>query len=187
MASDTELKAAKQAARDRAKASRQGCDPAWGEDLARHILAECPPPPGAVVAGFLSLPGEIAMMPLLRALHRRGHRLVLPETPPLGRPLVFRAWQPGDPLVKEKFGTQRPTGPERAPDVILVPLLAFNRAGHRLGYGGGYYDRTLPLFPAATLLGCAFAAQEMDAIPVGPYDMRLPAVATERGVIICGS
>jgi 5-formyltetrahydrofolate cyclo-ligase len=191
MIPDEALKAAKKAARQAAKARREGCDPNLGTELARHVCATCAPSPGAVVAGFLSMPGEINTMPLLRELHRRGHRLVLPETPPLGSPLIFRAWAPGDPLEKEKFGTLRPTGPpigpELAPDVILVPLLAFDRAGHRLGYGGGYYDRTLPLFPRATLLGIAFAAQEMDFVPTGAYDIRLPAVATEHGIIICGA
>ncbi len=86
----------------------------------------------------------------------------------------------------EPFGTLRPTGPERVPDFLLVPLLAFDRRGHRLGYGGGYYDRTLAALPRAGRLGCAFAAQEMDAVPAGPHDVRLPAVATERGIICCG-
>lgn len=187
MMSDSALQAAKKTARQLAKARREGCDPQLGVALARHVLSHRPPPPGAVVAGFLSMAGEINTMPLLRALHQRGHRIVLPETPPLGSPLIFRAWAPGDPLEKEKFGTLRPTGPELAPDVILVPLLAFDRAGHRLGYGGGYYDRTLPLFPRATLLGIAFAAQEMDFVPTGAYDTPLPAVATEHGIIICGA
>ena len=180
------LLAAKRGARMRARVARAGCDPAWGAALAEVVLAQFPPPPDAVVAGFLSLAGEINMMPLLRALHTRGHALVLPVTPPRGQPLGFRLWQPGDPLMREKFGTFRPTGAAATPDFILVPLLAFDRHGRRLGYGGGYYDRTLALIPSATLLGVGFAAQEMDEVPAGPYDVRLPAVATERGLVVCG-
>ncbi len=68
---------------------------------------------------------------------------------------------------------------------MLVPLLAFDRSGRRLGYGGGFYDRTLAALPHAARLGCAFAAQEMDAVPAGPHDVRLEAVATERGIVRC--
>lgn len=180
-----DLKAAKRAARERALAARDGCDPAWGARLARHVLEAAPPPAGAVVAGFLPLAGEIDLRPLLLALIGRGHPVVLPVTPPRGEPLGFRLWRPDDPMVPERFGTRRPTGPERTPDFLLVPLLAFDRRGRRLGYGGGYYDRTMAGLPRAGRLGCAFAAQEMDAVPAGPHDARLPAVATERGIIRC--
>ena len=71
------------------------------------------------------------------------------------------------------------------PGFLLVPLLAFDRRGHRLGYGGGFYDRTLAGLPGAFALGCAYAVQEVDAVPVAPYDRRLDAVATEREVIFC--
>ncbi len=165
--------------------ARARCDPAWGASLAEHVIAHHPPPPGAVVAGFLPLAGEIDLLPLLRALLERGHELVLPVTPPRGQPLSFRLWRPDDPMEVERFGTRRPTGAERVPDFLLVPLLAFDRRGHRLGYGAGYYDRTLAGLPHAGRLGCAFAAQEMDVVPAGPHDVRLPAVATERGIISC--
>jgi len=101
--------------------------------------------------------------------------------------LIFRLWYPGMAMLCEPFGTVRPTGEVATPDVLLVPLLAFDRAGRRLGYGGGYYDRTLPLLPGAKAIGCAYAAQELDAVPAGDYDARLDAVATERGVILCES
>jgi len=180
------LTAAKKAARLKAKEQRAGNNPDLGKSLVNHVFRHYVPPKGATIAGFLSLADEIDTMPLLRELHFRGYHLVLPETPPVGQPLIFRTWFPGALLEREKFGTLRPTGDVHAPDMILVPLLAFDRAGRRLGYGGGFYDRTLPLHPNATLLGIAFAAQEMDSVPVGPYDIPLPAVATEAGVVICG-
>jgi len=126
---------------------------------------------------------EIDIRPLLHALHARGHPIVLPVTPKRGEALSFRLWQPGDVLVREKFGTMRPTGEERVPTFLLVPLLAFDRFGHRLGYGGGYYDRTLSGLRDAFALGCAYAAQEVEELPVAPHDVSLDAVATERGVI----
>jgi 5-formyltetrahydrofolate cyclo-ligase len=138
-----------------------------------------------VIAGFWPLPGEIDLRPLLHALHALGRVVVLPVTPPRGRPLTFRVWAPGAPMAQGRFGTMHPDGPEAAPGLLLVPLLAFDRAGRRLGYGGGYYDRTLAALPGAVAVGCGFAALELDAVPAGPYDARLDMVATERGVIAC--
>jgi len=184
--SSPELDAAKREARSRAQAARLDCDPvACGRALSEHVLRDCPPPSGAVVSGFWPLPGEIDIRPLLLALHARGHSIGLPVTPKRGLPLTFRLWSPGDLLEPERFGTVRPTGAECTPDFLLVPLLAFDRLGGRLGYGAGYYDRTLAALPGRFTLGCAFAAQEVDKVPVGPYDVRLNAVTTERGVIRC--
>jgi 5-formyltetrahydrofolate cyclo-ligase len=142
-----------------------------------------------VVAGFWPLPGEIDIRPLLFQLAAAGHPIGLPVTPRRGLALTFRRWAPGETLVAGRFGTCHPLhdpfGPEIVPDWCFVPLLAFDRAGNRLGYGGGYYDRTLAAHPHAFRLGIAFAAQEMAAVPVGPYDIRLSRVATERGIINC--
>ena len=176
---------AKRAARERALAVRAGCDPAVGAALAGHVLREVPPPTGAVVSGFWPMGQEIDIRPLLHALHERGHGIVLPETPKRGNPLIFRQWRPGDALIAERFGTMRPSGTEANPDFLLVPLLAFDRRGGRIGYGAGYYDRTLAMLPGRFRLGVAYAAQELDEVPTGPYDARLDAVATEYGVIIC--
>ena len=170
-------------ARSKAFAARQGCDPALGARLGQHLIANFPPPDGAVVSGFWPMAGEIDIRPLLELLHQSGHRIVLPETPTLGNPLIFREWWPGAPMHRERFGTYRPDGPVRDPDYLLVPLLAFDSKGHRLGYGGGYYDRTLALLSGSTFVGCAFSAQELDEIPVDEYDARLHAVATEAGVL----
>lgn len=167
------------------RARRDG-DPAWGARLAGHVLDRCPPRPGQVVAGFWPMPGEMDVRPLLLALLGRGHAVVLPETPPRGQPLRFRRWRPGEALVAERFGTWRPTGAEAAPDVLLVPMLAFDSGLRRLGYGGGYYDRTLAALPGRRAIGIAFAAQEVPVVPAGPHDIAMHAVATERGVTTPG-
>ncbi len=180
-----DLRAAKQRARAEALARRAGCDPALGAVLGAHLLRQRPPPAGIVIAGFWPLPGEIDIRPLLHALFARGHPVALPVTPARGRPLIFRRWEPDALLAPGQFGTAHPEGPDLRPDLLLVPLLAFDRAGRRLGYGAGYYDRTLAGLPDALAIGCAFAAQEMDEIPAGPDDVRLPAVATERGIVDC--
>jgi 5-formyltetrahydrofolate cyclo-ligase len=183
----THLDDAKRSAREAASACRQGLDPATaGSALARHVLHHCPPPPAAVVSGFWPMGQEIDIRPLLLALHGQGHRIALPVTPKRGEALTFRGWQPGDALIPERFGTMRPIGEVLVPDVLLIPLLAFDARGGRLGYGGGFYDRTLAALPGRFRLGCAFAAQQVDSVPVGPYDIRLDAVATENGIIRCG-
>lgn len=182
-----DLDAAKRAAREAAFAHREGLDAeAAGRALATHVLCDCPPPPSAVVSGFWPLGREIDIRPLLLRLHHLGHQIALPVTPRRGEALTFRGWQPGDVLIPERFGTMRPIGEILVPDVLLIPLLAFDSRGGRLGYGGGFYDRTLAALPGRFRMGCAFTAQLVDAVPVGPYDIPLDAVATEQGIIRCG-
>jgi 5-formyltetrahydrofolate cyclo-ligase len=149
------------------------------------VLLHCPPPPGAIVAGFLPIGDEIDIRPLLDTLRMRGHPIVLPVTPQRGLPLTFRLWAEDGELIGGRFGTSHPAGPACVPDFLLVPLLAFDVHGHRLGYGAGYYDRTLAALQERFALGCAYAGQLMDAVPAGPYDVPLDAVATEGGVIRC--
>ena len=173
----------KTAARGAARLARAGADPGVGMRLAGHVLAGCAPGPGVVVAGFWPLPGEVDIRPLLLALLGRGHAVVLPETPPRGRPLVFRRWRPGVAMVAERFGTMRPVGEVAVPGLLLVPLLAFDAGCRRLGYGGGYYDRTIAGLPGVRTIGCGFARSQVDAVPVLPHDAALDAVATECGVL----
>ncbi len=178
---------AKRQARARMIALRDSWDPAQrdaaGEAVGRIVLRECPPRPGAVVSGFWPIGTELDLRPLLRALHARGHAVVLPVTPRRGEPLIFRLWTPDAPMRREAFGTFAPEGEARRPDFLLVPLLAFDRKGNRLGYGAGFYDRTLAGLPGAFALGCAYAGQELPEVPAGPHDHRLDAIVTEREVI----
>ncbi len=180
-----ELTEAKRALRARMLTEREAWNPSVGVLLSAHLLRDVPPPAGAVVSGFWPMGTEIDIRPVLRTLHERGHEIVLPETPKRGNPLIFRIWQPGDAMIPERFGTSRPPGPIAVPDFLLVPLLAFDRRGYRLGYGAGFYDRTLAGLPGRFRLGVAYAASQVDEVPAGPYDERLDAVATERGVIVC--
>jgi 5-formyltetrahydrofolate cyclo-ligase len=151
--------------------------------LAEHVLEDYPPPKGAIIAGFWPLEGEINIHPLLTGLAARGYKLCLPVTPKRGEALTFRLWKPGDALIEGRFRTMHPKADIAAmPDFILTPLLAYDRFGHRLGYGAGYYDRTFAALPRAIRLGCAFSAQELPNVPHGRDDMPLHAIATERGV-----
>ncbi len=140
-------------------------------------------PDRAVLAGIWPLPGEPVLVPAWNALHGRGHRVVLPETKSPGSPLWFRSWTPGSVLQPGRFGTLHPDGALLRPDIVFVPLLAWDRRLHRLGYGGGYYDRTLAALADAVAVGVGFASQEVEAVPMGPYDVPLDAVLTEHGLI----
>ena len=183
-----ELAAAKARLRHEILAQRAGiATPEAAEAVARVVLDGMPPPPGAVVSGYWPMGDELDPRPLLAALASRGHAVALPVTTRRGQPLRFRQWRPGEPLLPVRFGLSEPSpeAPELRPDWLLVPLLAFDRRGQRLGYGAGYYDRTLEVLPGAVALGFAYAGQEVPRVPTGPGDRPLRAVATERGVIHC--
>ena len=166
-----------------AVAARSGQDSSLGWLLTGNVLAAWRFRPALVVAGFWPLPGEIDIRPLLLALAGRGHRIALPITPGRGSALRFARWRPGDALAPERFGTVRPIGEPLAPDLLFVPLLAFDGQCRRLGYGGGFYDRTLAGLPGRVAVGCAFASQQVDCVVAEAHDIRLNAVATERGII----
>lgn len=176
---------AKAALRAEALARRAAlADPeAAGARLADIVLAGMPPPEGAIVAGFWPIGTEIDLRPLLHALHARGHTLCLPETRGRGAPLIFRRWQPGDPLASGRFGTSHPIGEPIVPTFFLVPLLAFDRHGGRIGYGAGFYDRSIAENPTATRLGCAYHFQQVDEVPVTPHDRPLHAIATDQALL----
>ena len=145
---------------------------------------------GAVpaISAFWPMGAEIDIRPLLQALHDDGHPLCLPRTPRRGEPLTFHAWQPGDPLEGGPLGTSQPPGaaPVIEPDALIVPLLAVDASGFRLGHGGGYYDRTLNRLRsrrAVTAIGVCFDAQRVERVPTGPNDARLDFLLTERALL----
>jgi 5-formyltetrahydrofolate cyclo-ligase len=144
-------------------------------------------PDGAVVSGFWPIGSEIDLRPLLRALAVRGHVIGLPVVVARDQPLEFRAWREGDVMAEGPFGIPEPldSAVEVAPRVLFVPLLAFDRAGYRLGYGGGYYDRSLDKLRAeghAIAIGAAWAAQEVPAVPHDRHDQPLDWMLTEREI-----
>jgi 5-formyltetrahydrofolate cyclo-ligase len=145
---------------------------------------------GSVVSGFASMPDELRAWPLLRRLNKDGYRLCLPVMQGKGKPLIFRAWQPGDAMDQGVWGIAEPKADklELEPDVLIVPLLAFDVAGRRLGYGGGFYDRTLRSLrsrKSIVAVGLAYDEQKVDAVPHLDYDERLDWVLTPSGPIRC--
>jgi 5-formyltetrahydrofolate cyclo-ligase len=179
----------------RAAFARRDALPAADRAAAAATIAARPfpvdVPAGAVVSGFSPMRSEINPVPLMRALADRGARLALPVVQGRGRRLLFREWAFGQSLVAGVWGIREP-GPEAPvvePDVLIVPMAAFDRRGHRIGYGAGYYDMTLSALRAAKTIvaaGIAFAAQEIDAVPDTPRDEVLDLIMTERDVIVPG-
>jgi 5-formyltetrahydrofolate cyclo-ligase len=144
--------------------------------------------PGMIVSGFSPLKSEINPLPLMRKLAAAGADLALPVVQGRGKPLIMRAFAFGDALASGQWGIREPKAeaPEVAPDILLVPLLAFDRSGRRIGYGAGYYDMTIAGFRAmkrVAAVGIAYAAQEIAEVPVTERDARLDLVLTERDVI----
>ena len=189
-----ELDAAKRARRKTCAAARDGLAPADRATAASRIagigLGFAATTPGSVVSTYAAIGSEIDPAPLVERLAAAGYRTCLPVIQPLGNPLRFRAWQPGEPLVARTWGIREPAddAPEVEPDILLVPLLAFDRTGGRLGQGGGHYDRVLEALKpcGAIAVGLGFAAQELARVPREPHDQALDWVVTEREAIRCG-
>lgn len=143
--------------------------------------------PDAVVAGYWPFREEADPRPLMQVLAAKSHPLVLPRIARRSAPLEFRRWIEGDPMRPNAFGIAEPlaTAEIVTPSIVLVPLLAFDAAGYRLGYGGGYYDRTLALLRAARkviAVGFAYAGQEVPGVPRREHDEPLDAIVTEKGL-----
>ncbi|SNR26559.1 5-formyltetrahydrofolate cyclo-ligase [Paracoccus sediminis] len=172
----------KSALRARALAARdQGGDQ---DALTRHLIAALAPHRGQVLAGYWPMRNEADPRP---AMDAHDGPLCLPVVPGKAVPLVFRQWR-GQPLVPGPFGTAHPddSQPVLVPAVLIVPLAGFDRGGNRIGYGGGYYDRTLQLLRDsghATAIGLAFAVQELAEIPAEPFDQPLDLIVTDQGPI----
>jgi 5-formyltetrahydrofolate cyclo-ligase len=170
---------------------RDAIPPAERAQAAETIAARAFPiaiAPGTIVSGFSPLKSEINPLPLMRKLDAAGATLALPVVQGRGKPLIMRAFAFGDALASGQWGIRepKPEAPEVAPDVLLVPLLAFDRGGRRIGYGAGYYDMTIAGFRAmkrVVAVGIAYAAQEIADVPVTERDARLDLVLTERDVL----
>ncbi len=172
-------------------ALRDAMPPAERQAAAEAIAARALPvelTPGMVVSGFMPMKTEINPLPLLRKLAEQGATLALPCIAGRGKPLIMRAWKSGDAFKEGQWGIREPLpdAPEVSPDIVIVPLACFDRAGHRIGYGAGYYDMTLAALRAkkkVVAIGVAFAAQEIPRVPATERDERLDFVLTEKEII----
>ncbi len=169
----------------RARSAAFAADPSAGARLAEHFPDDVWPSVGAVVAGYRAIRDELNPEPLMETFALEQARLALPCVTGPDQPLVFRAWSPGDPLVRGAFGVEEPEpdAPELTPDLVLAPLLAFDEAGRRLGYGAGFYDRTLAALRAnrtVASVGLAYEAQKLKRVPTGGHDAPLDWILTEK-------
>ncbi len=156
-----------------------------GRLAAEHFFRHVRLPEGAIVSAYWPMGDELDPRPLIHRIQAMGHAVGLPVVVAKGAPLIFRDWTPETRFVPGGFKTEvpEPSSPEVVPTVLLVPLLAFDLAGYRLGYGGGFYDRTLVKLRAAgkvTAIGFAYEGQRVDAVPRAEYDQPLDAILTER-------
>jgi 5-formyltetrahydrofolate cyclo-ligase len=185
----------KKEARVAATAARLQAHELW-QDRAPLALASMTFPfkaqPNAnVVSAFHPYQSEIDTRLLLGKLAGEGWTTCLPVVLGKGLPLEFRRWLPGEPLVKGVWGIERPldTSPVVEPDVLIIPLLAFDRKGYRLGYGGGFYDRTLEklrVLKKIVAIGVGYSGQEIEAVPHGAHDQPLDYMLTEKEIFKCG-
>ena len=158
------------------------------EFLTSHFLASYQPKTNIAVSAYWPFRHEIDVRPLLNRLNHIGCTCLLPIIIGREKPLQFRQWKPGDTLEVSRFGVMGPSRhhPNGTPEIVVVPLLAFDSGGYRLGYGGGYYDLTLEkLRKRSSILavGAAYQVQQVDSVPHDQFDQRLDAVVTEEGIL----
>jgi 5-formyltetrahydrofolate cyclo-ligase len=187
------LDAAKKAARISAASVRNAAHDALKDSAPLALAARGLPVAfqNQVVSGFHPYLSEISTLPLLAKLVGEGWITALPVVVGKELPLLFRRWAPGDAMVSGLWDIQIPAdaAPEVEPDVLLVPMLAFDRKGYRLGYGGGFYDRTLAKLRAVKLvsaIGVAYSGQEIEVVPHDAHDQPLDWIMTERETFKCG-
>jgi 5-formyltetrahydrofolate cyclo-ligase len=187
------VKVSKAELRGAALARRDGL-PAAERQAAAETLAARPFPlptkPGVIVSGYMPLKSELNPIPLMRKLASAGAMLALPVVAGHGQPLIMRSYAFGEPLDAGVWGIREPKAdaPEVAPDILLVPLAAFDRKGRRIGYGAGYYDMTINRLRGMkpiVAVGIAYALQQVPQVPTTEHDARLDLVLTERDVIDC--
>lgn len=191
---DETIEEAKAALRTRAHETRAALPHGLRADAAKavsqHFFDGIKLEAGDVVACYWRIRDELDCQPILVRLMDSNQTVVLPVVMGDEEPLDMRVWEQGASLYEAGFGTLAPAdlAPRAEPDVVLMPLLGFDNTGTRLGYGGGYYDRTLAkMSKKPRLIGLAFAAQELDAIPREAHDVPLDAIVTEAGVRHFGS
>jgi 5-formyltetrahydrofolate cyclo-ligase len=162
--------------------------PDFAERLASHADA-LTIAPNTIVGAYVALLHEADPHLLLKQLVTRGATLAFPRVHAKNQPLVFHHWTPGRELIKGAYGIAEPAAdwPVAHPRTLLVPLLAFDKTGHRLGYGGGFYDRTIAALKPAQAIGIAYAGQEVETVPHDEHDIPLDAVLTENGLRALGS
>ena len=184
---------AKKQARKRAVRHRAGTRSDDGESLAVTRLATALKGIAATgpVAGYLAIGSELNPIAVMAELAGEGRCVAVPVVDGPGKPLKFRQWHPDSSLVKAEYGISVPdSGDWVQPEILVVPLLAFDRRGFRLGYGGGFYDRTLARLrktgPVVSI-GLAFSSQELDHVPTEPFDQPLDMIVTECGVAELGN
>jgi 5-formyltetrahydrofolate cyclo-ligase len=181
----------KAALRTSALARRDAIPAADRQSAAGAIAARPFPLPisaGVIISGFVPLKSEINPLPLMLRLAEAGAKLALPVVAGRGRPLVMRSYAFGQELNAGVWGIREPKddAPEVAPDILIVPLAAFDRKGNRIGYGAGYYDMTISRLRSmkpVVAVGIAYALQEVPEVPVTPRDAALDLVLTEREAI----
>lgn len=158
---------------------------AHNEAITAALIQALPSCPGALIGFYWPFKGEYDPRALVRALHAQGARLALPVVVGKARPLIFREWRPGTPMTLGVWNIPVPAAGEPiAPDVLLVPLVGFDRQGYRLGYGGGYYDRTLAAAPVRPLaIGVGFMLSQIATIHPRPHDIPMDRVVTESGML----
>lgn len=185
---DPKIEEAKAALRLRARSARaailNSTRSAAASAVSENFFKSVPLKTTDIVAGYWRIKDEMDVQPILIRLMDSFQPVCLPVVLGEDMPLELRLWEQGTPLYEAGFGTLAPSelAPQVEPDVILMPLLGFDARGTRLGYGGGYYDRTLEkLTKRPRLIGVAFAAQEIDAIPRESHDVPLDVIITEQG------
>jgi len=183
MPAESKSRLRRQAEAHRADLGAGGFAPA----LARNFLDRVPWRPDQLISGYVPMRSEADVLPLMRALAERGVRLALPVVPGKAAPLLFRLWLPDQRLEPGLFETMQPPADAETvePDLLLIPLLAFDAGGARLGYGGGYYDRTLAALRRRrriVAVGIGFEAQMVPHLPTAAHDQRLDFMVTEQGV-----
>jgi 5-formyltetrahydrofolate cyclo-ligase len=151
------------------------------EAITAALMQALAPPVGMLIGFYWPFKGEYDPRPLARSLHGKGVRLALPVVAEKAKPLVFRAWWPGIPMMRGVWNIPVPaSGDPVAPDVLLVPLVGFDPQRYRLGYGGGYYDRTLAASsPRPRVIGVGFELSRIATIHPQPHDIAMDLIITE--------